>query len=103
MVGYNLRTKCVDIAMNTSYTFGNSTKNNEKEVIMKSNVIQEFVEQVFSDEDLKARFLSNTKSILSQFSLSPQEEQSIIKSSSYFGCSNSGQLEAAIEPKIIWT
>lgn len=72
---------------------------------MKSQVIQELVKKIFSDEKTKQQFISNPEGILSQFSLSEQEKRAVLSAHAKIGLvtSDSGQLEAVIGPSAWWT
>ncbi len=71
---------------------------------MKSQVLQELVKKIFSDEKTKQQFMSNPESVLSQFSLSEQEKKAVLSAHAKMGLvtSDSGQLEAVIDPTAFW-
>jgi hypothetical protein len=71
---------------------------------MKSQALQDLVKKIFSDEKTKAEFMSNPESVLSQFSLTEQEKKAILNTHAKMGLvtSDSGQLEAVIDPTTMW-
>lgn len=71
---------------------------------MKSKVLQEFVNKIFTDENTRQQFESNPDSVLSKFNLTEQEKRAVMKIHTRLGIvtSNSPQLEAAIDPTSTW-
>ena len=71
---------------------------------MKSQSLQELMKKIFSDEKTKQQFISNPESVISQYSLSEQEKKAVLNAHTKIGLatSDSGQLEAAIDPFVIW-
>lgn len=71
---------------------------------MKSQAVQELVKKIFSDERTRIEFESNPDSVLAQFALTEQEKKAVLSMHSKVGLvtSNSPQLEAALDPTIIW-
>jgi hypothetical protein len=72
---------------------------------MKSQELQELVRKIFSDEEIRAQFMANPDSVLSQFSLTEDEKKAVLKTHARSGLitSDSVQLEATIEPYAWWT
>ena len=72
---------------------------------MKSQELQELVRKIFSDEEIRAQFMANPDSVLSQFSLTEDEKKAVLKTHVRSGLitSDSVQLEAIIEPYAWWT
>lgn len=72
---------------------------------MKSQVLQELVKKIFSDEKTKQQFISNPESVLSQFSLTEEEKEAVLNAHTKMGLvtSDSGQLEAVIGPTGFWS
>ncbi len=71
---------------------------------MKSQAMQELVKNIFSDEKTKSQFISNPGSVLKQFNLTGQEKEAVLKTHAKLGLvtGDSQQLEAALDPWIIW-
>jgi lipase chaperone LimK len=72
---------------------------------MKSQALQELVKKIFSDEKTKQQFMSNPESILSQLSLTEEEKKAVLNAHAKMGlvASDSGQLEAVINPTGFWS
>lgn len=72
---------------------------------MKSQALQELVKKIFNDEKTKQQFMTNPESILSQYSLSEQEKKAVLSVHNKIGLatSDSGQLEAVIDPRGWWS
>jgi hypothetical protein len=71
---------------------------------MKSQALQEMIKKVFSDERTKLQFMSNPNSVLAQFKLTEQEKRAVLNTHAKLGLAtaDSQQLEAALDPTIIW-
>ena len=71
---------------------------------MKSQALQEMIKKVFSDEKTKLQFMSNPNSVLAQFNLTEQEKKAVLNTHAKLGLAtaDSQQLEAALDPTIIW-
>lgn len=71
---------------------------------MKSQAVQELVKKIFSDERTKSQFMSNPESVLAQFNLTEQERKAVLNTHAKLGLvtSDSQQLEATLDPTIIW-
>ena len=71
---------------------------------MKSQALQELVKKIFGDEKTKLQFMSDPDSILSQFALSEQEKNAVLKTHAKLGLvtSDSQQLAAALDPVMDW-
>ena len=71
---------------------------------MKSQALQEMIKKVFSDERTKLQFMSNPDSVLAQFNLTEQEKRAVLNTHAKLGLAtaDSQQLEAALDPTIIW-
>jgi hypothetical protein len=71
---------------------------------MKSQALQELVREIFTDEKIRAQFVSNPDSLLSQFSLTEDEKKAVLKTQARLGqmTSPSAQLEATIDPYNTW-
>ena len=71
---------------------------------MKSQALQELVREIFTDEKIRAQFVSNPDSLLSQFSLTEDEKKAVLKTHGSLGqmTSPSAQLEATIDPYNTW-
>jgi lipase chaperone LimK len=71
---------------------------------MKSKALQELVKKIFSDEETRLQFASNPDSILDQFAITEQEKKAILSIHAKLGtvASNSQQLEAVLDSRIIW-
>jgi hypothetical protein len=72
---------------------------------MKSQALQEMIQKIFSDEKTKLQFMSNPEGILAQFKLTEQEKKAVLNTHAKLGLvtADSQQLEAALDPTIIWT
>lgn len=71
---------------------------------MKSQALQDLVKKIFSDEKTKSKFMSNPDSVLAQFNLTEQEKKAVLNIHAKLGLvtSDSGQLEAALDPTFYW-
>jgi hypothetical protein len=71
---------------------------------MKSQALQDLIKNIFSDEKSKAEFMSNPDSVLSRFGLTEEEKKAVLNTHAKLGLvtSNSQQLEAALDPTVIW-
>ena len=71
---------------------------------MGSNALREVVKIIFGDEDMKTRFMQDPGSVLSQFSLTEQEEKSIMNvfSRAKIVTGSSPQLGAVLEAYDFW-
>jgi thiamine biosynthesis lipoprotein ApbE len=71
---------------------------------MKSQVLQELIKKIFSDEKTKLQFMSNPDSVLAQFNLTEQEKKAVLNTHAKLGLvtSDSQQLEAAFDPFTYW-
>lgn len=71
---------------------------------MKSQSLQELVKKIFGDEKTKHQFLKDPDSVLSKFTLTEQERKAVLKIHAKLGLvtSESGQLEAALDPTWQW-
>jgi hypothetical protein len=71
---------------------------------MKSQALQELVKTIFGDESTRLEFESNPDSVLSRFSLTDEEKKAVLNTHAKIGwvTSNSPQLEAALDPTVIW-
>jgi N-acetylglutamate synthase-like GNAT family acetyltransferase len=71
---------------------------------MKSNTLQDLIKKVSNDEKIKKQFMSNPESVISQYSLNEQEKKAVLNAHTKIGLatSDSGQLEAVIDPYVIW-
>ena len=71
---------------------------------MKSQALQDLVKKIFSDEKTKSQFMSNPDSVLAQFNLTEQEKKAVLNKHARLGLvtADSPQLEAALDPTIIW-
>jgi len=72
---------------------------------MKSQSLQELVKKIFGDEKTKSQFMANPDSVLSQYNLTEQEKKAVLNIHAKLGLvtSESGQLEAALDPTWIWS
>jgi hypothetical protein len=71
---------------------------------MPSQVLQELVKKIFSDEKTMLQFRSDPDSVLSQFTLTEQEKRAVVTTHNKLGLitSDSLQLEAALKPAFDW-
>ena len=71
---------------------------------MKSQVLQELIQKIFTDEQTRLRFLSNPDSILSRTDLTEQEKKAVLRTHAKLGLvtSDSHELALAIKPTIDW-
>ena len=71
---------------------------------MKSQALQEMVKRIFRDEESKAQFISNPKSIMAEFKLTEQEKRAVLNTHAKLGLvtGDSQQLEAALKPTFNW-
>jgi len=71
---------------------------------MKSQSLQELVKKIFGDEKTKSQFMANPDSVLSQYNLTEQEKKAVMNIHAKLGLvtSDSGQLEAALDPTWQW-
>jgi hypothetical protein len=72
---------------------------------MKSQALQDLIKSIFNDEKSKAEFLSNPIRVLSRFNLTDAEKRAVLNTHAKLGLitSNSQQLEATLDPTIIWS
>lgn len=72
---------------------------------MKSQALQEFVKQIFCDENTKQQFISNPNSVLSRVSLTRQEKKALLSlhTKVSFTTPKSVQIEAIVGPTDMWT
>ena len=71
---------------------------------MKSQLLQEMVKKIFSDEKTRLQFESNPDSVLDQFSLTKQEKKAVLNTHARLGLVTSGsqQLEASLNATSGW-
>jgi hypothetical protein len=71
---------------------------------MKSSRLQEMIGEIFSDETIRKQFLTDPRSLISQFSLTAQEKTAVLATYDRLGLagSDSTQLEAVIDPMEDW-
>jgi len=71
---------------------------------MESGALRELVKKIFGDEDIKARFMKDPASVLSQFALTEQEKNAVMSAflKVRLVTGTSPQLGAAIEPMQFW-
>jgi hypothetical protein len=71
---------------------------------MKSQALQELIKKIFSDEKTKLQFMSSPDSVLAQFKLTEQEKKAVLNTHAKLGLvtADSQQLEAALDPTVIW-
>jgi len=71
---------------------------------MKSQALQNLVKAIFSDEKSRQEFLANPHDVLSRYKLSDEEKKAVLDVHAKLGLvnGNSSQLEAAIDPTVIW-
>ena len=72
---------------------------------MKSQSLQELVKKIFGDEKTKHQFLKDPDSVISRFTLTEQEKKAVLNIHAKLGLvtSDSGQLEAALDPTWTWS
>lgn len=65
--------------------------------------VQQFIKKVFSDEGLKAQFLSKPDEALSGFDLTEEEKDAILRARPRLALTtDQGQIESEIEPLAWW-
>jgi hypothetical protein len=71
---------------------------------MESQALQKMIKKVFSDENTKLLFMSNPESVIAQFKLTEQEKKAVLNTHARLGLAtaDSQQLEAALDPLVIW-
>jgi len=71
---------------------------------MGTQVLQELIKKIFSDEESRTQFIANPDSVLSKFPLTEDEKKAVLTTHGRLGLVTSGsaQLEAAIEPMLWW-
>ncbi len=71
---------------------------------MKSQVLQQLVEKIFSDEKTKLEFESNPDKVLARFNLTEQEKKAVLTTHAKVGLatSDSQALEAALQRTDSW-
>ena len=71
---------------------------------MKSQGLRELVNRIFSDEKAKLQFESDPETVLSQYNLTEQEKNAVMKTHARFGLVTSGstQLEATLGSTSSW-
>ena len=71
---------------------------------MKSQALQQLIKKVFADEKAKGEFMANPNSVMSRYDLNEDEKKAVLSIHSRLGLvgSDSMQLEAAIDPNIVW-
>ena len=71
---------------------------------MKSQALQELVKTIFGDEKTRLEFESNPDNVLSRYNLTDEERKAVLNTHAKLGLvtGNSQQLEAALDPTIIW-
>jgi hypothetical protein len=71
---------------------------------MKSQGLQELVKKIFSNEKIKAEFISNPDTVLSRFSLTDEEKKAVLNTHAKLKlvASDSQQLETVFDPLTIW-
>jgi hypothetical protein len=72
---------------------------------MKPQALQELVRKIFTDEEIRAQFISNPDSVLSKFSLTEDERRAVLSTHARLGLmtSDSAQLDTPIGPDAWWT
>ena len=71
---------------------------------MKSQALQDLIGKIFNDEKTRQQFESNPDSFLSRFSLTEEEKKAVLNTHAKLGLvtGNSQQLDAALDPTVIW-
>jgi hypothetical protein len=71
---------------------------------MKSQELQALVKEIFSNEKTKTEFTSNPNGVLARYNLTEQEKRAVLSAHAKIGLvtSDSGQLEAALNPTMTW-
>lgn len=71
---------------------------------MESKSLQDLVKRIFGDEQARDQFISDPRSIMSQYSLTEEEEKAVLDTHSRMGLvsGNSSELVAAIKPLTGW-
>jgi hypothetical protein len=71
---------------------------------MESQALQKMIKKVFSDEKTKLLFMANPESVIAQFKLTEQEKKAVLNTHARLGLAtaDSQQLEAALDPLVIW-
>lgn len=71
---------------------------------MKSQALQEMIRKIFSDEAIKAQFVSSPESVISQYSLTETEKTAVLNTHARLGLvtADSATLKSEIGPLAIW-
>jgi hypothetical protein len=71
---------------------------------MKSQALQDMIRNVYNDEKSRAEFMSNPNSFISRLKLTEEEKRAVLNTHKKLGLvtGDSQQLEAALDPTVIW-